>query len=304
MSEFFEALGSSPFLQFAVAAGLLSSIACGVVGTYVVARRITYLAGGIAHCVLGGMGIAMYCRKALGWSVKDPVWSVELVTPLMGAILSAILAAVVIGLVTLRLKQREDTVISAMWAAGMAVGILFISQTPGYQQDLMGYLFGNILMVTPHNLVMIAVLDVVVVVVSLLLYKQFLAVCFDEQFARTRGIRVEVYYMILLCLTALTVVLLVSVVGIVMVIALLTLPVATAGQFARRLWQVMVVAVLLSMVLTSAGIAISYAPELPSGAVIIVLAAGVYFAALTMKTIAKKLKPQPTGGSSATKDQQ
>lgn len=276
MSEFIEALGTNALLQYALATGLLASVACGVVGAYVVARRITYIAGGIAHCVLGGMGAAMYCHKALGWS-----WA----SPRLGAVVAALLAAAVIGLVSLRFKQREDTVISALWAAGMAVGVLFIWQTPGYQQDLMSYLFGDILLVGREGLVSIAVLDAVVVVVSLLFYKQFLAICFDEEFARTRGARVELYYMMLLCLTALTVVLLVTVVGIVMVIALLTLPVAIAGQFARRLWQVMVLAMALSMVLTTLGLAVSYAPNLPSGAIIIVLSAGLYLAVLVGKSL-------------------
>jgi len=277
--------GAPPVLLCALAAGLLISIACGVVGTYVVTRRITYLAGGIAHCVLGGMGAAVYCRKALGWSLIDPIWGFQWITALSGAVVAALSAAGIIGMVSLRFKQREDTVISALWASGMAIGVLFISATPGYQQDLMGYLFGNILMVSPANLVPIAILDAVVVVVSLLLYKQFVAICFDEVFARTRGVHVEFHYFTLLALTAMTVVLLVSVVGIVMVIALLTIPVAVAGQFARRMWQVMVLAILLSMTLTTVGLAISYGPDLPSGATIIVLSAGLYLTVLPIKAL-------------------
>lgn len=275
MSEFFEALsGNSSFMQHALLTGVLISVACGVVGTYVVARRISYLAGGIAHCVLGGMGAAMYFNKVHGLS-----W----LSPLHGAIVSALAAAVIIAVVSLRFKQREDTVISALWALGMSVGVLFMAKTPGFQQDLMSYLFGNILMVAKEELWLIAALDVVVVIVSLLFYKQFQAVCFDQEFARTRGIRVEFYYVLLLCLTALTVVLLVSVVGIVMVIAMLTLPVAVVGQFARRLWQMMVAAVLLSAVLTTAGLALSYAPELPAGAVTIILAGALYLAVLAAR---------------------
>jgi len=267
MSEFVDALRTAAFMRYALVTGLLAAIACGVVGTYVVTRRITYLAGGIAHCVLGGMGAAMYLNKSYGLA-----W----LTPLHGAAVAAIIAAVIIGIVSLRYKQREDTIISALWAIGMAVGVLFISRTPGYQQDLMSYLFGNILMVSRSDLWLIGALDAVVVAVSLAFYKQFLAVCFDEEFARTRGICVEFYYLLLLCLTALTVVLLVTVVGIIMVIALLALPVATVGQFARRLWQVMIAAVLLSMVLTTAGLAISYSPDLPAGATTIVLAGAAY----------------------------
>lgn len=283
MSEFLEALRTAAFMRYALVGGLLASVACGIVGAYVVTRRITYLAGGIAHCVLAGMGAAMYARRALGWSWVDPLWGRQWLTPLTGAVVAALLAAGIIGVVTLRFKQREDTTISALWASGMAIGVLFVAKTPGYQQDLMNYLFGNILMIGPDDLTLIVALDAVILATSILFYKQFLAVCFDEEFTRTRGLRVDAYYLALLALTALTVVLLVSVVGIVMVIALLTLPVAVAGLVARRLWQVMLVAVGLSMLLTTAGLALSYGPDLPSGATIIVLAAGVYSAALTVK---------------------
>ena len=208
------------FLRYALAAGLLASVACGVIGSYVVTRRITYIAGGIAHCVLGGMGAARYLQIVHGW---------EWCHPLYGAVAAALMAAFVIGMVSLHAREREDAVIGAVWAVGMAVGILFIWKTPGYNEDLMSYLFGNISMVTRDSLWLILALDVVVVAAGLAFYHQFVAVSFDEEFARLRGVRVEFYYFLLLGLTALTVVLLVTVVGIVLVIALLTLPAAIAG---------------------------------------------------------------------------
>jgi zinc transport system permease protein len=269
MGDFLHAVAHHAFLQYALAAGGLASVACGIVGTYVVVRRITYIAGGIAHCVLGGIGAALYLREVWGWTALEPIY---------GAVAAALAAAGIIGVVSLRARQREDTVIGALWAVGMAAGVLFLSQTPGYSQDLMSYLFGNILMVTPRDLWLMAGLDAVVVAVGLLAYYPLMAVCFDEEFARVRGIPVAFYYLLLLGLTALTVVLLSMVVGIVMVIALLTLPVAIAGYFARRLWQTMVLATALSIVLTAAGLALSYEPNLPSGATIIVLAGAVYLA--------------------------
>ncbi len=267
MSEFFNALVNNSFLQYALLAGIIASIACGVVGSYVVARRITYIAGGVAHCTLGGMGAARYLHEVHGWTALHP---------LHGAVVAALGAALVIGAVSLRARQREDTVISALWAIGMAVGILFIAKTPGYYEDLMSYLFGNILLVSRENLILIAALDVVVVGVGILFYNKFLAVCFDEEFARLRGVSVEFYYLLLLCLTALTVVLLVTVVGLVMVIALLTLPVAIAGNFVARLWHVMILASLISMALTTGGLMLSYGPELPPGATTITLAGALY----------------------------
>ncbi|NQT89451.1 metal ABC transporter permease, partial [bacterium] len=257
MLEFLTDLPRHAFLQQALLAGALASVACGVVGSYVVARRITYIAGGIAHCVLAGMGAARYLAIVHGWT-----W----LHPLHGATVAALLAALTIGIVSLRAKEREDTVISALWAVGMAVGVLFIARTPGYSEDLMSYLFGNILLVGKSDLWLILTLDVAVVAVSLLFYNKFLAVCYDEEFARLRGVRVEAYYLLLLCLAALTVVVLVTVVGIVMVIALLTLPVAVAGHFVRRLWHLMLLSSLLSLLFTTAGLAVSYGPDLPAGA--------------------------------------
>jgi zinc transport system permease protein len=262
------------FLQNALLTGILASVACGVIGTYVVVRRISYLADGIAHTVLGGMGAALYIQRVYHWHGALPIH---------GALISAVIAAIVIGLVSLWARQREDTVISALWAVGMAVGIIFISRTPGYAEDLMGYLFGNILMVSTGDLWMLAGLDIIVIVMGLLFYNQFLAVCFDQEFARLRGLKVEFFYLLLLCLAALTVVILSTVVGIVMVIALLTLPVGIAAHFCRTMWGMMAVSSLLCAFFTTAGLALSYGPDYPAGATTIILAGAAYLAATTVR---------------------
>jgi zinc transport system permease protein len=273
---FLRDVAANPFLQLALLAGVLVSVACGIVGTYVVTRRITYIAGGIAHCVLGGIGAARYFAVMHGWQIYHPIYGWQPLHPLHGAVVAALLAAIIIGVVSLRAKQREDTVIGALWAIGMATGVLFMAKTDGFSADPMSYLFGNILLVTRSDLWLIVTLDVVVVGLALLFYRQFLAVCFDEEFARLRGIPVEFFYLLLLCLTALTVVLLVTVVGIVLVIALLTLPVAVAGHFSRRLWQMMVWSMILTVVFTTLGLAVSYSPDLPPGATTIMLAGAAY----------------------------
>ncbi|MDZ7642618.1 MAG: iron chelate uptake ABC transporter family permease subunit [Desulfurivibrio sp.] len=277
MFEFIEALRDPaiPFFRYAFMVGALASISFGVVGSYVVAKRISYLAGAIAHCVLGGIGAGLYLRHQLGLSWFDPLY---------GALAAALLAALIIGLVSLHAKQREDTVIGALWATGMAVGLLFIAKTPGYVEP-MSYLFGNILLISSRDLLMVAVLNLVVVGVALLCYRQLLAVCFDEEFARLRGLNTDFYTLLLLCLTALTVVLLVRVVGIVMVIALLTLPAAVAGTFARTLGQMMLGAILACLLFVTAGLALSFNHDLPSGPVIILVAALVYLAALAWRKL-------------------
>lgn len=281
MSEFLNAVRTLPLLQNALLMGVLASIACGVIGTYVVSRRITSIAGAVAHCVLGGLGAAKYFQVTQKWA-----WC----HPLLGATIAAVLSAIIIGWVSLRAKQREDTVISAIWSVGMAVGVLFISQTPGYNEDLTAYLFGSILLVSSQDMWLTVGLDIGILVLGLLYYNRFLAVCFDEEFARLRGIRVELYYLLLLVLTALTVVVLLKVVGIIMVIALLTLPAAVAGFFARTLFQMMIIATLIGITLTTGGIAISYSPSLPAGATTIVLAGVVYAAALLIRLFTRRLR--------------
>jgi len=271
MSGFLLDLQTYPFLQYALLAGILSGVACGVVGTYVVTKRISYIAGGIAHCVLGGIGAARYLEKVHGWVGFQPVY---------GALAAAVFAAVVIGLVSLYTKEREDTAISAIWALGMASGVIFISQTPGYNVDLVSYLFGNILLVGKQDLILLALLDALVVGLATVFYNGFLAVCFDEEFAGLRGVPVTFYYLFLLCLVAVTVVILISVVGIVLVIALLTLPAAMAGRFTRTLWGMMILAAVISIALTTGGLALSYGPDLPAGATTILLTGAVYLAVI------------------------
>jgi len=274
VAQFLTDLQQYQFLQNALFTGILASVACGIIGTYIVIRRISYIADGIAHTVLGGMGAALYLHKVYHW---------QGVVPLHGALVAAVIAAVIIGLVSLWAKQREDTVISALWAVGMAAGLVFISRTPGYNEDLMGYLFGNILMVSSSDLWMLAGLDIVIVAVGLLFYNQFLAVCFDQEFARVRGLRVELFYLLLLGLAALTVVVLATVVGIVMVIALLTLPIAVAALFSTTMWRMMIISAILCAIFTTSGLMLSYGPDYPAGATTIIIAGAVYLGVTTLK---------------------
>jgi len=269
-----EAFLTQGFLQRALLAGLLASIACGITGTYVVVKRITFISGGIAHGVLGGMGIAYYFQ----------------INPIIGAIAAALLSAIVIGLVSIRGHQNEDTIIGAIWAVGMAIGILFLSMTPGYKTDLMSYLFGNILMVTSTDIKIIILLDAFIILVVSLFYKQFLAVCFDEEFARIRGINVEFIYLLLLCIVATTVVMLIQVVGLILVIALLTLPAAIAGQIFQSLWRIMTCAFLLGILFTTSGLVLSYNLDYPSGATIVLLSGLLYILSLPLIRLIKNLK--------------
>jgi len=272
MTEFFAALvdPNLPFLRYALLTGVFASIPFGIIGTFVVVRRISYIAGAIAHCVLGGIGLGLYMEKAMG---------VTWFGPMQGAVLVALLAAVILTLVSRYAAEREDSVIGALWAVGMATGLLFIAKTPGYV-DPMSYLFGNILLVSKQDFIFVLLLDGLVLRLVGIFYNKFLAVCFDEEFARLRGLNTGWVYLLLLCLAAMTIVLLVRVVGIVMVIALLTLPASVAGNMSRNVAQMMLLAVLFCAGFVVCGLGLSYNLDLPSGPVIIVIAATVYLLVL------------------------
>ncbi|MCI5222619.1 MAG: metal ABC transporter permease [Candidatus Electrothrix sp. AR4] len=270
-----------PFLRYGLITGLLASISFGIIGTFVVVRRISYIAGAISHCVLAGIGGGLYVQIVLGVS-----WF----TPIHGAVIVALLAALILALVSRYSGQREDSVIGALWAGGMSVGFLFIAVTPGYF-DPMSYLFGNILLITKNDIFFVIVLDCVILLVVGIFYNKLLAICFDEEYTLLRGVRTQWLYLLLLCLTALTIVLLVRIVGIIMVIALLTLPAAIAGNFSASIRQMMFIAILLCAVFIVSGLGISFSLDLPSGSVIILIATVTYLITLCvgMKNIGKKI---------------
>ncbi len=274
MSAFFTDLCNFTFLQYAFIAACFTSICCGIIGSYTVVRKTTYVAGAIAHSVLGGMGAAKYFQV---------VYGIAWLSPLSGAVVAAMFAALIISLVTHYGKEREDTVLSAIWAIGMATGISFITATPGYYEDLMSYLFGNILMISSADIYYIASLDLVIALLVFMFYYKFLLVSFQPDTARIRGINTAFYNTLLNLLTALSVVILTQVVGLVMVIAMLTLPAATASRFSARLWRIMLIATLLCLLLTWGGIIVSYSLELPTGATIIELAGGLYLLLISAK---------------------
>lgn len=259
-----------PFLRYALFSGLLASIAFGCIGSFVVVKRISYLAGAISHCVLAGIGAGLYLKHVVG---------IHWFEPIHGAVIVALLAAVILAAISGRSREREDSLIGAIWAGGMAIGLLFIAKTPGYF-DPMGYLFGNILLISRQDILFITILDILIIVVIYRYYNNLTALCFDEEHAKLRGIHTRWLYLTLLCLIALTVVLLVRIVGIIMVIALLTLPAASAGRVAGSLKTMMILSIIICAVCITTGLGLSYTLDLPSGPVIILMAVTVYFFSL------------------------
>ena len=248
------------FMRNAFLAAILSSVACGIIGAYVVVRRLGFISGGIAHAAFGGIGLSYY----LG------------LNPLAGIIPFSLVAAVGIGLLARKAKIAEDTAIGAFWAAGMSIGVILIGLTPGYAPNLFSYLFGNILTVPGSDLMLITGLDLLIITVVWLFDKEFLAISFDEEYARISGLKTLALDLLMLCLIALTVVIMVRVVGIVMVIALLTIPAAVARSFSRNLYGMMALGTLFSILFSLAGLWLSWVFDLASGATIILVASLVF----------------------------
>jgi zinc transport system permease protein len=265
--DFLHSLFQHNFLQNAVLAGILASIACGFTGTFVVIKKINFISGGIAHTVLGGVGIAYF----LG------------LPPILGAFVAAFISAVIIGLVKLHAGQHEDTVISALWAVGMAVGIIFMYLTPGYSIDLLTYLFGNILMVSHNDIIILIVLNLFVIISFFIFYRQFVSISFDEEFSQVRGLPVNFLNIFLLVLIAFTIVVLIRIVGLILVIALLTLPAAISSLFMKTPARIIALSMFIGVLFTFSGIAISYEPNIPAGATIIVISGISYILALLLK---------------------
>jgi zinc transport system permease protein len=260
------------FMQNALLAGLLAAVACGIVGVYVVVKRVVFISGGIAHASFGGIG--------LGYLLG--------INPVLGAMAFTVASSLSIGLVTRRTRLPEDTAIGILWAMGMALGIIFIGLAPGYAPDLFSYLFGNILTVPFFDLMLMLILDAVIIVLVALLYKEFLYLSFDEEFSTVSGVPTEALYLVLLCLVALTVVVLIRVVGIILVIALLTIPAALARQFTSSLKKMMLLAISAGVVFTFSGLWISYALNLASGATIILVSGTVLFISFGINRLRQK----------------
>ncbi|MFC1857371.1 metal ABC transporter permease [Thermodesulfobacteriota bacterium] len=257
------------FMRNALAAGLLASIICGIMGTLVVVNRLVFLSGGIAHAAFGGIGLAHY----FGWPY------------MAGTIGFSLGAAMVMAAVGIKAKHRADTIIGVIWAMGMACGIILLDLTPGYNVDLMSYLFGSILTVPATDLWIMLVIAVVIGGLVAFFYKDLLALSYDEEFAQVRGVPVRALYFMLIGMLAVTVVMVIRIVGLILVIALLTIPPFIVEKYAKSLFQMIVGSSVLGAVFTISGLWLSYAFDLTSGASIILVAGVVFFLVLLIERL-------------------
>jgi len=245
------------FIQHALIAGVLVSLAAGIIGSLIVVNRMVFLAGGIAHASYGGIGMAVFFGL--------PIF--------FGASIFALLAALLVANLTLHKRHRIDTFIGLIWAVGMAIGVIFVDLTPGYNVDLMSYLFGSILAVTTQDLYFMGTLLLFIIGITTFWYRDILAVSYDSEYARLRGIHVRFFYTLIMILSALTVVIAIKVVGLILVIAMLTIPVYIAEKLSSTLWHMMILSGIVSTLFTLAGLWLSYSYNLTSGASIILVSA-------------------------------
>ncbi|HIP61295.1 MAG TPA: metal ABC transporter permease [Sulfurovum sp.] len=245
------------FIQHAIIAGVLVSFATGIIGSLVVVNRMVFLAGGMAHASYGGIGLAVFFGL--------PIF--------LGASLFAVAAALLIAFLTMNDRNRIDTFIGLIWAVGMAIGVILIDLTPGYNVDLMSYLFGSILAVSVGDLYYMGILLAVIVTVVTIWYRDILAVSYDSEYALLRGVNVKLFYSLILVLSALTVVIAIKVVGLILVIAMLTIPVYIAERLSNSLYGMMALSGVIATLFTLSGLLFSYSYDLTSGAAIIMVSA-------------------------------
>ena len=280
----FEAL-QYEFIRNALAAGLLASVICGIMGTLVVVNRIVFLSGGIAHAAFGGIGLSFF----LGWPY------------LVGTMGFSIAAAMVMAAVSLKAKHRADTIIGVIWAVGMAFGIILLDLTPGYNVDLMSYLFGSILAVPRLDLWVMLMVGALIGGFVIYFYKDLLAISYDEEFARIRGVPIRALYFTLIGILAIAIVLIIRIVGLILVIALLTIPPFMVEKYAKSLFQMMLGSSLLGALFTIIGLWLSYAFNLTSGASIILVAGISFFLFFLIDRLLisrrKNSKPAPTASA-------
>ena len=262
-------------LLMPIIAALLASVTCGLVGTLTVVRRDTYVAGTVSHSILAGLGFSQFALTVLRW---------EWFTPAVGAITATIATAIIIVLFRIN-NERQDTALSAIWSVGMAIGLLFMAFSPGYQSDLFNYMFGTILLVSKNDIITMIVLNTIILLCIMLCWRGILAVCFNYETAKLRGVNVILFESALSIVTALSIVLLVRIMGVVLAVALLALPAMSACRISKRLFTIMFLTAVITAVSIISGLIISYLTDLPPSALTVTIAAIFVIIASIIKRI-------------------
>lgn len=258
------------FMRNAFFAGVMASFILGIIGTLVVVKRIVFISGGISHASFGGVGMAVY----LGFE------------PLLGAAIFAITSALGVGFMGKHKVQREDTAIGIVWAVGMALGAFFNSITPGYRAvSIPSFLFGSIIMLRVSDLYLMLFTTIGIAAAVFLLYPRLQAVCFDDEFTKSMGVRSSLIYVFMLVMVAISVVVLIKFVGIILVIAMLAIPASIAGEFTYDIWKIMAISIALSMLFIISGLVIAFGLDSLVGPTIVLLAGASFIAVIVIKRI-------------------
>lgn len=260
MEDFVKDIFEYNFLSRALIATIFMSISCGIIGSYVVVKRMVFICGGITHASFGGIGLAYYFG----------------VNPLLGAMAFSILSALGIETLVNRSSVREDSAIGVVWAIGMAIGIIFTSLTPGYLPNLMGFLFGNILTVNDYVLYLNIAITVILVLLFTAFYRKILYITFDKEYSKTQGVKVNFINMILMLLVSIMIVATIKLSGVVLLVSLLTIPTITALLFTKNFKNIILLSVLFSFIGSMMGLYISYITNIPCGATIVVVLSTIY----------------------------
>ncbi len=268
----------SEFLQYkfitnSLLAGILASISCGIIGTYIVTRRMVFLSGGITHASFGGIGIGYFFG----------------LNPIISAAIFGVLSALGIEFVSKKTEIREDSVIGILWSFGMALGIMFIFLTPGYAPNLMSYLFGSILTVSTLDIWMMFGLSLILIMIFILFFRIILFISYDQEYAKTHKIAVDLINYLLISLVALTIVLNIKVVGIILVISLLTIPQSIANLFTKNFKNIILISIVIGLIGAFLGLVISYKINIPSGASIIFSLVMIFIIAKLLQLLKRKI---------------
>ncbi len=274
MTELFFELLNYKFFSNALLASVFASINCGIIGTYIVTRRLVFISGGITHASFGGIGIGYF----FGFN------------PIVSAAVFAVFAALGIEFFSKKADVREDSLIGIFWSFGMALGIIFVFLAPGYSPNLMGYLFGSLLTVTPLDIKLMIALTVIVTGFFIAFYKVILFISFDQEYAKTHNAPVQFINYALISLVAITIVLSIKVAGIILVISLLTIPQTIANLFSRNFMNIMILSVLIAFSGAFAGLLLSYSLNIPSGASVIMSLVFAFIIAKLFSIIVIKIR--------------
>lgn len=258
---------TSPFFINIFLASILCSIAAGVTGTFIQIKRLSYIASGIAHGAIGGVGLAYFFNFS----------------PVLGALIFAIISALTFSLVRFKLNQNEDIIISIIWSLGMALGIILTYLTPGFNTDILSYLFGNILLVSNNDLILLLIIDLILIASFYIFYWHFVYLSFDEEYTYLRGINTYLFYTLILVLIAFTIIVLVQAVGLILVIALLSIPTSNARLLTKKLKNIILLAVIICFMVILTGFIVSLITNLPTGATIIFVSGIIYLSTFIIK---------------------